>query len=200
MVDVRDDQPQHEKGRRQRPRNGDPSAREIVYRHIFSRDEDRAIALSHARPARQKHVEVGDIGIGVKRERCQFVFAHQSAAVERFDVSEDMLEAKAFGGNLPLRERIEHEGVIGIRTMRDANVWRCPHALSLPSATNLQVYRTGDRETSVRSSTREPARASDWIEPGVSGRDSSLRPNPHSAGEPKRRRFEGSDFNGARSR
>ncbi len=67
---------------------------------------------------------LGQIGEGVDADRRDLELSLQGTLVERFDVLELVDESKPAGVELVVREGIEHERVVGIRTVPDAN---CGH-------------------------------------------------------------------------
>ena len=87
-------------------------------------DQHRAIAIAHAGPAGAKHVAIGEMGVGVQADGRQFQLAVKGPAVERFDIDQFVLEAIAAGVELALGQGVEHEGVVGIGAMADADQQR----------------------------------------------------------------------------
>ena len=89
-------------------------------------DQDRAVALPHRRAGIHHPVAVVDHGVGRRGHRRDLELAGARAAVERFDVLEHVLDLDAAGLHLARGEGVEHEGVVGIRAVADAN----QHAIS----------------------------------------------------------------------
>jgi len=70
---------------------------------------------------REQGVAVGEVGVGVERDRGDLQLAGEGAAVQRLDVGQLVHVATVAGVDLALRHRPEHEGVIGIGAVRDAD-------------------------------------------------------------------------------
>ena len=83
--------------------------------------DHRAVVVPHARPAGAKDVLVGQVGIGVQAEGRQLQFAREGPAVERLDIDQLVLEAEAARVDLVLRQGVEHERVVGVGAVADAN-------------------------------------------------------------------------------
>ena len=82
-------------------------------------DDPRAVAVAHGRAAPQQRVPVGEVGVGVDRHGGDLELAGQRAAVERLDVGELVRVAQLAGVELVVRERPEHEGVVGVGAVGD---------------------------------------------------------------------------------
>ena len=63
-----------------------------VGRSAFS-DNNRPIAITHARAAGQQGIFVGDVGVGMNRNRGNVQFTPQCALVQRLDVFQPMFES-----------------------------------------------------------------------------------------------------------
>ena len=61
------------------------------------------------------------MAICVKADGAHLVFTLKSGLVQRFDVVEFMDEFIRTLGDLPVRQGVEHEGIVRIRTMGDAD-------------------------------------------------------------------------------
>jgi hypothetical protein len=136
-------QPQREIRRRQRPRHRDGFAAKLVERHRLTRHDHRPVAIPHARPARAQGVQVGEIGVAVQANGRQFEFARECTAIERLDVDQLVRELKLAGVDLAVGKGVEHERVVGVGAVADANeVLRGAHGM-------LETLRgRGDREGS----------------------------------------------------
>ena len=82
-------------------------------------DHHRAVAIAHARAARQERVTIAHIGIGVNRDRGDVEFAAHRALVQRLNIFEPMFESVAAQIDLVFRHRVKHEGVIRIGRMAE---------------------------------------------------------------------------------
>jgi hypothetical protein len=61
------------------------------------------------------------MGVGMDRDRGHLVGTLEGLLVQGFDVGEHVLESIVTGVDEFLRQGVEHEGVIGIRGMGNAN-------------------------------------------------------------------------------
>jgi hypothetical protein len=57
----------------------------------------------------------------VKAQGRQFEFALEGPAVERFDIDQLMLEPVVLGVEAILGQSVEHESIVGIRTVADSD-------------------------------------------------------------------------------
>ena len=73
---------------------------------------------------------MGDMREGVDADGGDVQFAASGAFVERLDVLQDVLKTKAVRVEPILRQRIKHEGVIGIRRVAERQSL-CRHARAL---------------------------------------------------------------------
>ena len=62
--------------------------------------------------------------VGVKRHRTDLVPAFEGGAIQRLDVREYMLDLEIAGRDLAAGKAVEHEGVVGIRTVSDGDAHR----------------------------------------------------------------------------
>ena len=86
-----------------------------------ARDEARAVAIAHRGAVRQQRVAVGQVGVGVDRDRGDLELTAHRALVQRLDVLQLVDVGEAFGVDLPGGERVEHERVVGIRAVGDVD-------------------------------------------------------------------------------
>ena len=100
--------------------DGDGLARQVVEGHGAWGDEDGAVLVAHAGPAAGEGVLIGDIGVGVDGDGGDFKLAFDGALVEGLDVLEDVLEAVGAGGDFALGQGVEHEGVVGVGGVAEA--------------------------------------------------------------------------------
>ena len=108
-----------EERRRHPAGDDDLGVAQLVEHERLACDEDGPVAGADARAVRQQRVAVLDEGIRVQRDRCRFQPALERPLVQRLDVLEHLLEAKAARVDRTRRERPEHEGVVGIRAVAE---------------------------------------------------------------------------------
>ena len=77
-----------------------------------------AITIADARSGGEQDVLIRDVWIGVIGDGAQLVFALAGFLIQRLDVFEHMPEGEQGAPDFPGSERVEHIGVIGIRTVR----------------------------------------------------------------------------------
>src|SRR5439155_17373275 len=87
----------------------------------LARDDDRAVAGAHARAVREQHVMVLHEGICVQREGSYFEPSLERPLVERLDVAQDVLELEAAGVDRAFGQGPEHERVVRIGTVAEAD-------------------------------------------------------------------------------
>ena len=97
--------------------DGDLLAEDFFLRETLLADEHRAVAIAHARAAGEQGILVANVGVGVDADGGDVEFAAGGALVQGLDILEDMFELKAVGRNEPLRQPVEHEGIIGVGRM-----------------------------------------------------------------------------------
>ena len=114
-------EPQGEERAGQRARHGDRLRLERVDRLRLAGDDHRAVAVAHARAARAEHVLVVQEGVGVDADRGQLQLALERAAVERLDVDQLVRELVVAGVDLVVRQGVEHEGVVRVGAVADAD-------------------------------------------------------------------------------
>ena len=61
------------------------------------------------------------MGVGVKADGGQFQFAGEGPAVERFDIDQLVDEAIRPGVDLARGQGVEHEGIVGVGAVADAD-------------------------------------------------------------------------------
>ena len=118
---VADGQAQDEEGRRHPAGHGDLDLAELVGRERTARDHDRPVARAHARAVREQDVAVLDERVRVDGDRGRLEPALERPLVQRLDVGEDVLELEAAWVDPARRQRPEHEGVVGIRAVAEAD-------------------------------------------------------------------------------
>ena len=112
---------EHVRGRGQRAGSHDLERTEIVERELLARDDDRPVAIAERGAVRQQHVPVGDGGIGARRERSHLQPALERPFVERLDIGRDRLQLQAARVHLPSGERPDHERVVWIGAVSNAD-------------------------------------------------------------------------------
>ena len=70
---------------------------------------------------REQHVAVGDMGIGAGRDRGHLEPPLDGPLVQRLDVGDDLLEFESARVDAARLERPEHERVVGIGAVSDAD-------------------------------------------------------------------------------
>ena len=130
VTEVADRHAEHEERRRHASGHRDLEVGEVVQRERLARNDDGAVAGAHARAVRQEDVAVLNEGVGVKGDRRRLQAPFERPLVQRLDVAEHMLELEAArvdaaGGKPP-----EHEGVVGVRAVSEAD----PHEALDPSS------------------------------------------------------------------
>ena len=96
--------------------------------HRLAGDEGWPVTIAHARAGSEQGIAVGQVGEGVDADGGDFELTVQGTPVERFDVFELMNEPQAAGVELVVGERVEHERIVRIRAMPDAD--RCQLAIT----------------------------------------------------------------------
>ena len=84
-------------------------------------DDHRAVLVAHAAPGRQQRVLVEQVRVGVDADGRDFEFALQRPAIERLDVLQFVDELQVARGDLVVRQGVEHEGVVRVRAVPDAD-------------------------------------------------------------------------------
>ena len=70
---------------------------------------------------RKQQIAVGEVGVGVEGDRGDGELPLHGATVERLDVGELVSERDPLGVDASLGERVEHEGIVGIRAVGDGD-------------------------------------------------------------------------------
>jgi hypothetical protein len=118
VLHVRRVEAEREERGRERPRNRDAHAIERR-RQRLARDDDRAVAIAHARTVRQQDVPIREVRVRVERHRADLVLALERRAVEGLDVRQNVVDLDVPGRHLAARETVEHERVVGIGAVGD---------------------------------------------------------------------------------
>jgi hypothetical protein len=113
------------------------------------RDDDRAVAIAHARAVRQEDVPVGQMRVRIERHRRDLVRAVERGAVQRLDVRQHMFELEARRRHFAAREAEEHERIVGIRAVRDSDFHRVSSR-----KTNVSARRRRRRRGRCRGAPR----------------------------------------------
>src|SRR5437867_3579667 len=145
----------------------------------FPRSKARAAALANARAMREQGIPVAEIRICMQGDRGDFQLPGQRAPVQRLDVGQLVHVATAAGVDFSGRHRPEHECVVGVGAVRDADnagigdtgngtrghvperapVTREASALKLVSASEWSAYSGRFRVISAGSLRRKSAYA-----------------------------------------
>ena len=190
LIERHDDMPdgwliqsQREKRGREFAGHGYEPSRERTSRTLprrrFARDEARPVAIANARAMREQGIPVGEIRICMQGDRGDFQLPGQRAPVQRLDVGQLVHVATAAGVDFSGRHRPEHECVVGVGAVRDADnagigdtgngtrghvperapVTREASALKLVSASEWSAYSGRFRVISAGSLRRKSAYA-----------------------------------------
>src|SRR5439155_21375313 len=108
-------------GRREGAGDSNADVRQLADREGTTADNHRAVAITHAATARKQSVLVGEVSEGVDADGSDFKFAAEGAAVERLDVLQFVAELQLAGVELVMGEGVEHEGVVGVGAVADAD-------------------------------------------------------------------------------
>ena len=88
---------------------------------VLARDDDRAVAVAHARAVREDHVVLLDVRVGVQRDRGDLELAVHRPLVQRLDVVQDVLELEPARVDDTRGEAPEHERVVRVGAMSKTN-------------------------------------------------------------------------------
>src|SRR5262249_38669552 len=117
-------QTQREECGRQLSRDSDETPGErltrIARRRTLGHDA-RAVALADARAVREQGVAIGEVRKGVQRNSCDLELAGQRAPIQALDVGELVYVAPPPRIDLARSHRPEHERIVRIRAVRDAD-------------------------------------------------------------------------------
>ena len=111
-------------GRSAQAGHGDAAAGEFAALHGLAGDDDRAVAVAEAGAAIEQDVFLVQEGVGGKADGRDVVGLLVGGAVERFDVGQDVRELEPGRLHPVGGQGIEHEGVVGIRRMRQLDFHR----------------------------------------------------------------------------
>ncbi|CAN5808597.1 hypothetical protein BH20ACT14_BH20ACT14_18360 [soil metagenome] len=120
-AEVAEDEPQREERRRHRPRHDDLELRKLFAGERATCDHDRPVPGADACPVRKERVVLLHERIRGERERGHLEPPRSRPLVQRLDVGEYLLELVAPRFDPIARERPEHERVVGIGTVTDAD-------------------------------------------------------------------------------
>src|SRR4029077_13043413 len=84
-------------------------------------DDDRAVAVAEAGARGHDLVAVGQMGVDVEGEGGDLVGALEGGLVQALDVLQDVADLEPLGIEQPLGEGVEHEGIIRVRAVGDAD-------------------------------------------------------------------------------
>ena len=86
--------------------------------------EARSVAIAHGCTVREEGVSVAEVGVGVNGDRRDLELSAHGALVQRLDVLELVDVLEPFGIDQPVRERVEHERVVGVGAVGDVDPHR----------------------------------------------------------------------------
>ena len=124
VPEVAQDHPQDEERGRHLPGHGDLDLAQLVLRHRLPRDDDRPVARAHARPVREQRVALLHERVRVQRDRRHLEPALERPLVQRLDVAEHVLELEAARVDAILGQGPEHEGIVGVGAVAEADQHR----------------------------------------------------------------------------
>ena len=84
-------------------------------------DDDRPVAVAEARARGHDLVAVGEMGVGVEGEGRDLVRPLERRLVQALDVLQDVADLQPLDVEDPLRQGIEHEGIVRVGTVGDAD-------------------------------------------------------------------------------
>jgi hypothetical protein len=102
-------------------RDRDDLVGDVLPVHGLAADQDGAIAFAHRRAWIHHAIPVVDHRVGRRRDCRHLELRGARAAIEGFDVLEHVLDFDVARLHLPRGEGVEHEGVVGVRAMADAD-------------------------------------------------------------------------------
>ena len=106
-------------GEHSRDRDGPPG--ESLDLHGLPGHDARSVAFPQARPAWEHGIALGEVGIGVDGGGAQLQLGPQAPLIQALDVLKLLDDLQVLGVDEPFGQRIEHEGVVGIRRMGDGD-------------------------------------------------------------------------------
>ena len=118
------EKPQREICRGQSSRDSNFFALDFALRKSLSGHDHGAVAIADAAAAGQQSVIILDVGIGVERDGRDVInaVAFPRLLVQGLDVAKRMSEAQSGNAHLVGGQSIEHEGVVGVGAVRDADL------------------------------------------------------------------------------
>ena len=120
-TEVADRHAQHQEGGRHPPGHRDLDVPDLLGSQGPARDHDRAVAGTHAGPVRKQEVAVLHEGVRVQRDRRRLQAPLERPLVQGLDVGQDVLELETARVDAPGGERPEHERVVGVWTVAEAD-------------------------------------------------------------------------------
>ena len=132
--EVAEHEPERQEGGRHRARDDDLLAAEVVHGRGLAGDDDRAVAGADARAVGEQRVVLLHERVGGERDRRHLEARGARPLIERLDVRQNLLERESARIDEIRRQRPEHEGVIGIGTVADANLHWGRDGTTLPAA------------------------------------------------------------------
>ena len=128
VVDPADGELQLQEGAGQPAGDRDPEARQRGRVEVAAGHDDRPVALAHRGPVGQQAVAIREVRVGVDGQRRDLEAALARPVVEGLDVAQHVLEAEAVGRDQLLGQRVEHEGVVGVGAVPEADQAVAAHA------------------------------------------------------------------------
>jgi len=122
------EQLQRQVRRGERPGHGDRHADELAWVPGLARHQQRPVAVADRPAAGHERVAVGHERVGVEGDRRHLVAAFLSVAVERLDVGEHVAHLEVPGVDAALGEAVEHERVVAVGAVGQADLFRARHA------------------------------------------------------------------------
>ena len=114
-------EPSGEEGGRHPPGHDDLCEAQLLEAERLARDEDGPVAGADAGAVRQQRVAVLHERVRVQRDRGHLETADERPLVQGLDVLQHLLELEAARVDRAGRDRPEHERVVGIGTVAEAN-------------------------------------------------------------------------------
>ena len=103
--------------------NGDFDPAQVIVRDRPKGDDHRAVALSDAAATAHQCVVVLHVGVSVKADGGDIVKSIVlSSAIERFNVAQGVGELVSGHADLVCGKSVEHEGIVGVGTVRDGDI------------------------------------------------------------------------------
>ena len=143
---VAEHEPERQECGRHRARHDDLLAAQVVDGRGLAADDDRAVAGADARAVGEQRVVLLHERVGGERDRGDLEARGARPLVERLDIRQNLLERESARIDEIRRQRPEHEGVIGIGAVADANLHWGDDGSTLPAAAR---GRTGAPVASV---------------------------------------------------